>query len=173
MFLELIAVIFAGLGAAGLVMLLNRLLGGRIARWFTPVAAGLAMIVATISNEYSWFERTSTTLPEGVEIAASFEKKGLLRPWTYVWPYTDKFAALDIESKRENAAQPGKHLMDLLLFARWSAVQKVPMVFDCTEGRQAALIEGAVFGADGALSGAEWYRPPASDPVQSLACRKG
>ncbi len=170
MFLELIGVIFAGVAMAGVVMLLNRLVGGRIPKWMMPVAAGLAMIGATISNEYSWFERTKGGLPEGVEIVTSFEKKGLLRPWTYVKPYTDKFAAIDQLSLRENSAQPDMKMFDLLLFGRWAAVQKVPMVFDCAEGRQAALIEDAEFGSDGSLAGAEWFSPPANDPVQSAAC---
>ena len=38
MFLELIAVIFAGIAAAGVVMLLNRTLKGRLPRWMAPVA---------------------------------------------------------------------------------------------------------------------------------------
>ncbi|MGH1578154.1 hypothetical protein [Planktotalea sp.] len=172
MFLELIGVIFAGVAMAGVVMLLNRLVGGRIPKWMMPVAAGIAMIGATISNEYSWFERTQAGLPDGVEMVTSFEKKGLMRPWTYVKPYTDKFAALDQLSLREHEAQPDMKLLDLLLFARWSAIQKVPMVFDCANGRQAALIEGAEFSADGQVETAAWFSPPANDPVQKAACAK-
>lgn len=170
MFLELIGVIFAGIAMAGVVMLLNRLVGGRIPKWMMPVAAGLAMIGATVSNEYSWFERTQAGLPDGVEVVASFEKKGFLRPWTYVAPYTDKFAAIDQLSLRQNDNLPDMKMFDLLLFGRWSAVQKVPMVFDCATGRQAALIEGADFASDGSLKGAEWFTPPSNDPVQSAAC---
>ena len=34
MFVELIAAFVAGIAAAGVVMLVNRLLGGRLPRWF-------------------------------------------------------------------------------------------------------------------------------------------
>lgn len=172
MFVELIGVIFAGIAMAGAVMLLNRLLGGRIPKWMMPVAAGLAMIGATVSNEYTWFERTQAGLPEGIEVVARFEKKGLLRPWTYARPYVDKFAALDRQSLREHAEQPDMKLLDLLLFGRWAAVQKVPMVFDCKAGAQAALIEGAEFALGGALPNTDWFTPPAGDPVQSAACER-
>ena len=172
MFLELVGVIFAGVAMAGVVMILNRLVGGRIPKWMMPVAAGLAMIGATISNEYSWFERTGAGLPEGVDIVASFEKKGAMRPWTYVAPYTDKFAALDRLSLRENDAHPDMKILDLLLFARWSAVQKVPMVFDCAAGSQAALIEGTDFENDTALGDVDWFTPPSDDPIQTAACKE-
>ena len=73
MFLELIATVFAGLAVAGVVMLVNRMTGGKLPRWFVPVAAGLGMIGTTISNEYSWYDRTVATLPEGLEIAQTVE----------------------------------------------------------------------------------------------------
>ncbi len=43
MFLELIAVIVAGIAGAGVMMLIARVSGGRIPKWFIPVAAGAAM----------------------------------------------------------------------------------------------------------------------------------
>lgn len=50
-------------------------------------------------------------------------------------------------------------LLDRLLFGRQAAIQKVPMVFVCGAGRQAALIEGANSGDDGSLESAEWFTP--------------
>ncbi|MEP0154063.1 MAG: hypothetical protein ABJE81_05245, partial [Pseudophaeobacter sp.] len=58
MFLELIAVIFAGIAVAGVVMLVNNVTGARLPRWLAPVAAGLAMIGVTVTSEYSWYSRT-------------------------------------------------------------------------------------------------------------------
>ncbi len=64
MFLELIATIVAGIAAAGLMMVITRASGGRLPKWLTPVAAGAAMIAATIANEYGWYGRTADNLPE-------------------------------------------------------------------------------------------------------------
>ena len=68
MFLELIGTIFAGFAFAGIVLVLNKLTGGRLPRWATPVAAGLGMIGMTIASEYSWYDRTRETLPDSVNI---------------------------------------------------------------------------------------------------------
>ena len=68
MFLELIATFFAGVGAAGLVLLINMITRGRLPKWSMPVAAGLAMIALTVSNEYTWGTRTAEGLPTGVEV---------------------------------------------------------------------------------------------------------
>lgn len=170
MFLELMATIFAGLAAAGVVMLLRSVLGGRLPRWAVPVAAGGAMIAATISSEYSWYERTAAALPEGVVVAQEVEKSGWLRPWTRVAPYVDRFVAVDDASVRRHPEQPDQRIVDLLFFGRWSAVQKVPVLFDCAGARRADLIEGAVFGEGGAISGVRWIDVPEGDPVLRRAC---
>ena len=77
-------------------MLVNKATGGRLPRWLAPVAAGLGMIAATITSEYGWFTRTSQTLPEGMTIAQTVEKRAFYQPWTYVTPYIDRFVAVDV-----------------------------------------------------------------------------
>jgi hypothetical protein len=99
------------------------------------------------------------------------EARAPWRPWTYVVPMTDRFAALDRGSLRKNDAVPGQRIADLWLFARWVPAQKVPMVFDCAGGRHAPLA-GASFDATGAVSGASWTDAAAGDPVQTAACRE-
>ena len=88
MFIELIATIFAGIACAGVAMVLNILTGRRLPKWVMPIAAGAGMIGMTISNEYTWFDRTAERLPEGVEIATMVQEESWIRPWTQVWPYT-------------------------------------------------------------------------------------
>ena len=50
MFFELIGTIVAGVAAAPLVWAINRTLKGRLPSWLVPVAAGAAMLAATISS---------------------------------------------------------------------------------------------------------------------------
>ena len=112
MFLELIATFIAGIAGAGLLMLLNRVLGGRLPRWLIPVAAGAAMLLSTISSEYSWYSRTSGPLiDEGFEVAQTVESKAMYRPWTYAKPYIDRFVAVDVATAQRNPDQPGKVLV--------------------------------------------------------------
>ncbi|MCG7859802.1 hypothetical protein MD537_22680, partial [Flavihumibacter sediminis] len=77
MFLELIATIFAGVAAAGVMLVITRASKGRLPKWLTPVAAGGAMIAATVSSEYGWYARTSASLPEEFAIIDRVHSKAL------------------------------------------------------------------------------------------------
>lgn len=170
MFLELIATFVAGFAGAGMMMLVVRLFRGRLPRWLIPVAAGAAMLGATISSEYSWYSRTSGNLPEGVTVAHTVEGKAMYRPWTYLLPYTERFMAVDTATLRRNEAQPGMVLAELLFFGRWQPVQKLAVMFDCVGHRQTQLPEEVNFDDNGALIGAVWVPIPADDPALVIAC---
>ena len=170
MFLELIATIFAGIACAGVAMLLNRMTGGRLPRWFTPVAAGAGMIAMTISNEYTWFDRTSARLPEGVQIAMTVQEQSWRRPWTKLAPYTRRFVAVDTQTARTHPNLPDQRMADLYFFGRWSPVSQAPMLFDCAGARSALLIDGATFSDDGTVEDADWETMPADDPILTLVC---
>ena len=170
MFVELIATVFAGIACAGIVLMLNIITGRRLPKWVMPVAAGLGMIGMTISNEYTWFDRTAARLPEGVRIATTVQEQGWLRPWTQIWPYTKRFAAADMATMRTNETLPDQRLVDLYFFGRWSPVTQAPMLFDCAGARSAVLIDGAEFAADGTVSNAAWEAMPGDDPILNTVC---
>lgn len=170
MFVELIATVFAGIACAGIAMLLNIITGRRLPKWLIPIAAGAGMIGMTISNEYTWFNRTAERLPEGVEIAITVDEQSWLRPWTQVWPYTKRFAAVDTGTARTNENVPDQRLADLYFFGRWSPVNQTPMLFDCKSGRSALLIDGADFAEDGTVTDADWEPMPPGSPILKLVC---
>ena len=170
MFVELIATIFAGIACAGVAMLLNIATGRRLPKWLMPVAAGLGMIAMTISNEYTWFDRTAERLPDGVEIAMTVDEQGWLRPWTQLWPYTKRFVAVDTGTARTNQNLPEQRMADLYFFGRWSPVNQAPMLFDCANPRSALLIDGADFAADGSVANADWQAMPPDDPILKKVC---
>lgn len=170
MFLELIAVVFAGLAMAGVVMLLNALTGRRLPRWTLPVAAGLGMIGATISSEYGWYDRTAANLPEGVEVVQTVENQSFYRPWTQIAPYVDRFVAVDRPSLKTNPEIPEQRIVDLYFFGRWAPVNKLPVLIDCAGRRRASLVDGAEFGADGEVLDADWIAVGQDDPVLRSVC---
>ncbi len=170
MFLELIGTIFAGFAFAGIVMVLNKLTGGRLPRWMTPVAAGLGMIGMTITSEYSWYDRTRDTLPEGMTVIQEVESRAFYRPWTYAVPFVDRFAAIDAGSVRTNEQVPEQRLVELYLFGRWAPVSKLPVVVNCKEFSRANLADGAEFADDGRLLNADWIDVTASDPIVEATC---
>lgn len=172
MFLELIAAVVAGGFAAGIVTLLNRLSGRRLPRWLMPVAAGIAMIGYTIAMEYSWFSRTSSALPEGIEVVSTHEASNFWRPWTYVTPVTDRFLAIDRGAIRTNEDVPNQRLVDLLSFGRWQKPGIAPMVVDCEGRRGAPMLDNVTIDASGAVENARWAPIPEDDTAFDIICKE-
>lgn len=166
MFLELIAMIVAGIGAAGLVLLLNRGTGGRLPRWLAPVAAGAAMLAATIWSEYDWASRTVAGLPEGLTVVETVEESDWYRPWTYVAPVTTRFAALNAAGVQTRPDAPGVKLVEAYFFGRWRPVDRAALLIRCAPAAQAPVTEAAL--ADPAS--AAWRPASAGDPLVAAAC---
>lgn len=163
MFLELVAVIVAGLGAGGIMLLLSRLVPGRLPRWLIPVAAGAAMLAASISLEYTWYPRTAGTLPDGLAVAESVQRAALWRPWTYLAPITDRFVAVDTASLQANRIEDQLWMADLYFYGRWQTVQAVEVMVDCATARRADPALG-----DG--SPPVWRDVGPDDPVVATVC---
>ncbi|WP_164661130.1 hypothetical protein [Tropicibacter sp. Alg240-R139] len=169
MFLELIATVFAGFAAAGVMMLVGRWIPG-LPRWLTPVVAGAAMIAATIASEYGWYERTRASLPVEFMVIETVESRAIYRPWTYVVPFVERFAAVDTASVQTHGARPDQRLADLYLLGRWAPVSKLPVAVDCAGSRRANLADGVEFDADGAINGASWVSVAPDDSVVLAIC---
>ncbi len=170
MFLELIAVIFAGVAVAGVVMLVNRTLGNRLPAWLAPVAAGLAMIGVTIASEYGWYGRTVANLPEGLVVAEAVESQSFYRPWTYVVPYTERFVAVDTATLRSHANQPDQHLAEIFFFGRWAPISQLSTVVDCAAWRRAVVADQTRFSDSGEIDGVDWISPPPKDAILTVVC---
>ncbi|MDF2234987.1 hypothetical protein P2H44_20700 [Albimonas sp. CAU 1670] len=166
MFLELIATIVAGVGAAGLVLLLNRTLGGRLPRWAAPLAAGAAMIAATVWSEYDWAGRTVAALPEGLVVVEEVQETAWYRPWTYVVPLTTRLAALDVARLRSHPDAPGVKLGEVYLFGRWRPAGRAPQLIRCAPAARAEVTDAAL--SDPAA--AAWRPVDPADPMVAAAC---
>ncbi|MFW8593309.1 hypothetical protein [Cribrihabitans neustonicus] len=170
MFLELIAVIFAGLAAAGLVMMGGRAFRGRLPRWLAPVAAAVSMIGVTIALEYGWYGRTRAALPEGLTVAETVEHESIYRPWTYAVPYVDRFAALDTAGLMSHPAHPDIFLAEIFFFGRWAPVSRASALLDCGGWRRALVEDGAEIGTDALPEGLAWVAAEPEDAILTTAC---
>lgn len=167
MLVEFIAIVAAGFAAAGGALLLRHMTRGRLPRWLTPAAAGLAMIGYSVWSEYTWAGRMTRTLPEGVEVLLSVEESRLWKPWTYLAPQTTRFMALDRAGVQTNAATPGILLADVYLFARWTPPVRRPQLVDCANSARADATEAGL--AD--PSRAEWTSAGPDDPLIGALCK--
>lgn len=172
MFYELMAVIAIGFGGAGVALLVRRLTGGALPRFFVPATAGLGMFAFAIWAEYSWFARTSGGLPQGMEIVATSSDASALRPWTYVAPMTTRFAAVDLAGARRNPAAPEQVMIETFLFERFRPIVTAPFLVDCAASRRADIADGASFDAQGRVLDPDWGAADADDPLIAAACKE-
>lgn len=172
MFFELIAAVVAGGFGAGAVLIVNTLTGGLLPRWAMPAAAGAAMIGFGIFMEYNWFDRKTGEFPAGVEIVSTREARGFWRPWTYVWPITDGFTAVDSQSIRTNDAAPDQRMAQIVLMARWKAARVVPMIYDCGDTLAALLTDKVEMDDDGTVLKADWKPVEPDDPALTFVCKE-
>ncbi|WP_226554705.1 hypothetical protein [Celeribacter naphthalenivorans] len=163
MLLEFIATISAGAGAAGIILGLQKLLRLPMPKWAMPAAAGLAMLAFTIWSDYSWLSRAEQGLGDSTVTAMTVEKRQAWRPWTYLFPVTTQFIALDKVGAKVDGAMVKT---DMYLLTRRSDSAIVPVVFDCLLSRRADTVGLP----EGDLSGATWYDMNENDPILRTAC---
>ncbi|MEY4982373.1 MAG: hypothetical protein RIR62_639 [Pseudomonadota bacterium] len=171
--IELIAAFVAAVACAGLAMTARKLSGGRLPKWITPAAAGAGMIAFAVWNEYDWFGRLETSLPEGAVIIYRDDSPSPLRPWTMLFPMTKAFTAMDTRRLAPHPQNPDLVLAPVYAFARWQGVREGYMVVDCAARQSALLTEGVSIDASGALVGAAWTPAEADDPIGRAACSRG
>lgn len=172
MILEFIAAIVVGFAAGGIVHLMRRGMHW-IAPWAVPAAAGAAMIGFAVYMEYTWASRTVETLPDQAVVASQNAINSWYRPWTYLFPLTNRMIVVDHRFTRRNEAHPDKLLTAVVMLGRYEPGRQIPVVFDCAENQRAELDAEVQFAADGGLEGATWRPLPADDPILRAACRSG
>ena len=166
MFLMLLATFAAGFVAAGVVMMAPRLFGKRAPRHLPPLAAGLAMVSFMMWNEYSWFDRTASALPEDVKVAATYSESSVFQPWTMIAPRINRFAAVDLRQARRNPEFPDQVMAEVLLVSRFDDTATRMQVFDCGDARRADA-PTAEFDAGW---NPEWVDVADDDPLLLAAC---
>ncbi|PYF83484.1 MULTISPECIES: hypothetical protein [Marinomonas] len=137
MFWELIATVFAGIGGAGIALLLRKITKQTAPKWLVPVFAGVAMLGFQIQGEYDWYEHQASLLPEGVVVVKTVQEEAPWRPWSYVFPQTMRFIAADVANSAKNKIDPNLVLVDLYFFERRHMAKRVPQIIDCLQGARA------------------------------------
>ncbi|WP_163558584.1 hypothetical protein [Halomonas sp. NO4] len=114
---HLIAAVFAGLGAAGVGLLLRTLSARRLPRWIVPVCAGLGILGYQIHHEYTWFEHKRAQLPDTARVVTTEQSAAFWRPWTYLVPLTTAFTVVDEQSLvRTPSEADEQRLVEFILY---------------------------------------------------------
>lgn len=170
MFWELIATVFAGLGAAGIAMLLRKLSANRAPRWLIPAFAGAAMLGFQIYGEYSWYQYQSSRLPAGVVVVKTIQQQAVWRPWSYVYPQTLRFIAADVANASANTKNAQLKLVDLYFFERRATARRVPVVLHCDQMARADFSEQLQIPLPDAPLNGQWQQLSADDALLSAVC---
>lgn len=170
MFLTIIGAIVLAVAIAGVVQLAYRVAGRKPPRGTLPLAAGLALVVFFIWNDYSWYQRTAGELPDEVKVARTYPSTSKLQPWTYIKPHVTRFSAVDTASLKRNDKAPGYVLADIFLIERYVPTIKTAQLYDCDGNRRTDIMEGTALGDDGLPDNAQWYDLEAGDAFKTLIC---
>jgi hypothetical protein len=170
--LNLLGPVLFGIVVGGILVFLKRVLRVPMPGWALPAGVALGIVAAHLYNDYTWFDRFSAELPEGMEVIRTVSTTSLLEPWTYAVPKVTRFAALDRNSIRTNPAQPGLRIGQILLFQRYTPTASLLQVADCENGRIAALAADGKFSEDGLPQDVTWSDVPPDEPLFAAVCRE-
>ncbi|ADZ92360.1 hypothetical protein [Marinomonas mediterranea] len=171
MFWEFFATISAGLAGAGIALALRKFTLSKAPKWLIPSFAGLSMLTFQIHSEYTWFDHQSSRLPEGVIVLKTVEEKAPWRPWSYLYPQTLRFIAVDIERAAKNHANPDLVLVDLYFFERRQLAKRVPQVIHCGLNMRADFTNLLDIPQPGKPTiSKEWKPLKSDDPLKQELC---
>ena len=160
---DIIGMMAVGVGIAAALYAASHALrkaGVFLPRWIMPAAIGLGMLSFTIWNEYSWYGRVMGQLPASVEVLETGSGGKAWRPWAFVLPIVNRFAAIDRAGL--TAGADGLQRGQVLFVERWQPTRYVTLDFDCAGARVRAVAEGRA---------SDW-RPGAGDPAFAAICGK-
>lgn len=164
---HLIAAVFAGLGAAGVALLLRKLSRNRLPKWIIPAFAGAAMLAFQLGIEYSWINTKQAQLPVGSQIVDTTESRYFWRPWTYLVPMTTGFAVVEPERIQAHYIE-GESLAEFYVYrferAHIDLLNIQRYLLNCVTGELIPLTE------DRAPNPSELRLLEAGDPLRSTVC---
>lgn len=111
----MIAIVFSGLGAGGIAVLMRKLSRNKLPKWIIPVFAGIGMLAYQISYEYSWFDHQMERQPEAARVVSTETGEIFWRPWTYYFPMITAFTVIDSDNIVKNQVE-GSELAQFILY---------------------------------------------------------
>ena len=170
MFLNLVGTFILGVGAAGVVLIIYRVLGRKAPRWLLPAAAGAAMLVVQVWSDYTWHQRAAENLPAGVEVVKTYAEGTPFAPWSYLLPPINRFVAVDLASVRQNKQAPDYAMAKIYLITRYQPGASGTQIFDCVRERRADLGPATKFDDNGLPKNAAWSAVGREDRALAKVC---
>ena len=173
MLFTLLGTFIAGIGAAGLAVLIFKYILRRPRpKAAIPIAAGSAMILLQIILDYGWYGRATADFDENLVILRKAQGSSLVQPLSFIIPRTDRFLALDKTTIKSNEAIPGVKLATLFQAEKDGPTRTILQMIDCTGSKRADWSSGQSLTMD-AIANAKWFTLESSDPLFQAVCDQG
>jgi hypothetical protein len=170
MFWVLLTALVAGVAGAGIGLVLRHLSGKRLPVGVVPVAAGIAMLVATVGTEYGWYPNVLRTMAPDLVVVSEREQRAWYQPWTFVRPWVRGFIGYSPAETVETAEGSGIYVVQLRRQERWQPQIVLPALVDCGRGARAEIQPETTFTEAGAPEGVTWLEVGPEDPILSAVC---
>lgn len=167
MLLTFFGALSVGVLAACVAFIVRRLYGVN-ARFLIPLSAGAGMLGFTIWNDYTWFGRNVSGLPDAVQVTRAIENSTAIQPWTLLAPVITRYQAVNLASVARNAAAPDVARATVYLVARFQPTFETVQVFDCARGLRADAADAPDPAA--APPEAAWVRVGLDDALLATVC---
>ncbi|MBT1063283.1 hypothetical protein KJY73_06840 [Bowmanella sp. Y26] len=169
---EFVATLVAGIGAAGIALMIRKLSKNKTPKWLIPVFAGLGILGFQVQAEYNWYAHQTSLLPDGVKVVRSVDEQAWYRPWSFVWPQTVRFMAVDTKNVATNDNHADWLMIDLYLFERRMAAKRVTQVLSCQAKAMAPFSDKLSAPDAGQGLNRDWVKLASDDPLLALLCRE-
>lgn len=150
MFWHFVATISAGLGAAGIALIIRSLTRQKAPKWLIPVFAGLGMLSYQIYTEYTWFDHKVSLLPDTATVVDRQQEQVIWRPWSLIKAQTTVFTVLD--GTPQDVGELGDGVKQILLYRfEKGVIDKVvtqPFLVHCPRRELVALTPSGSVVAD-------------------------
>lgn len=171
MLFTLLGTFIAGIGAAGIAILVYKYILRRPRpKAAIPISAGVAMILLQIVLDYGWFMRATADFDKDVVVLRTSQGTSLLQPLSFIIPRTDRFLAIDKAKLRTNDALPGIKLGTLFQAEKEGPTTQILQVFDCIKARRADWSGTMPLSTEELTNKAKWFPLEASDPLYKAVC---
>lgn len=168
---SLVATFVGGFAGGGVGLILYKLSRGRLPKGIIPVAAGIAMMITTVAQEYAWYPNNLANMSPQTVVLVEREQQAWWQPWTYVTPRVSGFVAYIPEEVRETAEGTGIFVVQTQLRERWQPAIIKPILVDCGASARAELFASTEIDDQGAVENAAWLAVEPDDPILAAICR--
>ncbi|WP_278029331.1 hypothetical protein [Roseicyclus salinarum] len=166
----LVTTLVAGFAGAGIGLLLRSLTRKRLPGGVIPLCAGIAMIVATVGQEYGWYDGVRSTMAEDLVVLSTREQKAWYQPWTYVQPWIRGFISYSPSETVATAEGAEIYAVQLRIQERWQPQAVVPVLVDCGAGLWADVTQDMEFDEAGVPADADWREADPVLPIVRAVC---